>query len=483
MVKATLQGAVLLGLLMLSVPTISLAEVQNVKVGGDITVRAFHRQNLDLHQEDGEVGATLDGENFLMQTTAVNVGADLTENVAANLRLTNERNWDINPTSGTNAASGDIDVSQAYITLKELFYSPLTVRVGTQPIVWGRGFILGNNLFPSVNSTGDDRNASISANEFTDFTAFDAIRATLDLSGVAGLGLPLTADYVYIKSDENAVGDPNDVNIQGVNLSTHFDALSSELETYYINKRDKNRAVEVTLGPPGGDDGVKNGSVSTIGIRGSAKPAQGSSVWGELAYQFGRRTVDPAAILHMGDAHQAWAFDLGTEFSFEDVAMKPKVGAEWRFYSGKDVNGAVNGWGPVAPGYFTTALREFQTGSTVAGFYGNDQTCFVNGAGRACTASGSNQHELGIWSTFTPIEDLTATSRLSWFVLDVGAIPVAGSKRRSFAGTEWDTNMVYNYTDDVQFGFLYALFVPGSAYRTPTDSTAQELVSTVSVKF
>lgn len=41
----------------------------------------------------------------------------------------------------------------------------------------------------------------------------------------------------------------------------------------------------------------------------------------------------------------------------------------------------------------------------------------------------------------------------------------------------------YNYTDDVQFGVIYALFAPGSVYRHPNDDTAQELVTSVSVKF
>ncbi len=479
MLKATLRSAVLLGLTALGVfasSTPSFAEVQNVRVGGDVTVRAFIRQNLDLHQEDDNTGI-LDTENFLMQTTAVNVGADLTENVSAFIRIANERNWDLNPTSGTNTASGDIDISQAYITLKELFYSPLTLRVGSQPIVWGRGFVLGSNLLPSVNGTGDDRNASISANEFTDFTAFDAIRATLDLSGIAEIGAPLSLDYVYIKQDENAVGTPDDVNLQGINLSARFDSLNSELETYYLNKRDKNT-------------GAKDGSLSTLGFRGSSQPIEGSSLWGELAYQFGERVIDPAGILVAGDAAQGWAANLGLDFTFSDVAMTPKVGGEWRFYKGHNSNGAVAGWTPIAPGYFTTALRDFQTSNGVAGFYANDQTCFAAGAaGRPCTAGQSNQHEWSIFGSLKPIEDLTVAPRLSWFFLDVGALPSAAaggtqtSKRKGYAGMEWDTAVTYNYTDDVQLGLIYALFAPGNVYRHPNDNTAQELVTSVSVKF
>ncbi len=474
MLKATLRSAVLLGLLVWSVP--SFAEVQNVKVGGDITVRSFFRKDLDLHDND----LTQDGAQFLMSTVGVNVGADLTENVSAFIRIANERDWNV-----TGTAAGDLDLSQAYITLKELFYSPLTLRIGQQPIVWGRGFVLGSNLIPGLIYGGGDRNASITANEFTDFTAFDAIRGTLDLSGVAGL--PITVDGVYIKLNENSTALPDDVNLLGVNVGAKFDSLSSEVETYYLNKRDKSTKA---TGVPATDN---FGSVSTIGFRGSAKPVEGAYVYGELAYQFGKRAVDPSSVLIAGDAQQAWAADLGAEFTATNVAMTPKIGGEWIFFSGKDVNGAVPGWDPIARGYFTTALREFQN-PTAAAFYPPDQGCFANGAtGTACTGSATNQHQLSLYGSLKPLADLTIAPRLSWFFLPVGALPdssagFAGTatrvaKRKNYAGMEWDTQVTYNYTDDVQFGVIYALFAPGNVYRSPTDKTAQELITSVSVKF
>lgn len=484
MTKATRRSAVLLGLLVgmaaSSIP--SFAEVQNVKVSGDVTVRAFHRENLDLHDEsnarEGGNGTVLDSDNFFMSTTGINVGADLTENVSTFIRIANERDWD---STATGSATGDFDLSQAYVSLKELFYSPLTLRVGTQPIVWGRGFVLGSNLFPSVNATGTDRNSAITANEFTDFTAFDAIRATLDLSNVGGMSVPLTADYVYIKIDENTSGAADDVNIQGVNFSSHLDAMSSEVEAYYLNKLDKSTT-------PSGTAGTKTGIVNTLGLRGSTKPVEGGYFYGELAYQFGKRPIDPAGVLITGDSMQAWAANLGGEYTLTSVPTTPKFGAEWRFYSGtKTPNestdrannlGAGGGWTPIAPGYFTTALREFQTQSTVAGFYANDQV--------GVTSAATNQHELALYGGLRPLEDLSVMSRLSWFALDRGVrstLTPKDGKRRSYIGSEWDTNVTYNYTEDVQFGVLYALFNPGSVFRTPNDDHAQELITSVSVKF
>ncbi len=484
MVKATLRSAVLLGLLAWSVP--SFAEVQNVKVGGDITARAFHRECLDVNCGDDDQGFTdaeatrrLEREDdFLMSTVGVNVGADLTENVGAFIRLASERDWNVDGT-----ATADFDLSQAYVTLRELFYSPLTLRVGQQPIVWGRGLVLGSNLLPGVILGVGDRNRAITANEFTDFTAFDAIRATLDLNGVAGM--PLTADLVYIKVDENVAGASDDRNLMGVNLGTRFDDANAEFETYYLNLRGKDTAaignsVDTT------NFGNRDGSVSTLGVRGSVRPVEGANVYGEAAYQFGKRVADLEAILPAGDSQQAWLFNLGTDYTLTDVAMTPKIGAEWRYFSGKDVDAAVTGWSPIAPGYFTTALREFQTRSTTAaGFY--------NVAQAGVTSAQTNQHELGLYGSLVPMEDLTVNQRFSWFFLPVGAIaptsPAGGGKRNRFIGTEWDTVVSYNYTDDVQLGLIYGVFFPGNVFRTAAngtsnnDSVAQEVITTVGVKF
>ena len=525
MLKATLRGAALVGLLAWSVP--AFAEVQNVRVSGDITTRAFFRSNLDLNAHDDnndfngdpqqavdDIHPVHDGhDDFFMTTTGINVGADLTENVSAFVRVANERDWNSSEQSELDTAGnvhesrnrGDVEISQAYVTLKELFYSPLTVRVGTQPITWGRGFVLGSSLLQSIagNSAnpvnisngaslvGIDRNNAISADEYTDFTAFDAIRATLDLSGLAADVPPVTLDYVYIKGDENQIGSSDDVNIQGVNLSTRFDSMNSEFESYFLHKLDRSVLLYQTLGASPAPAESDTGNINTLGFRGSVQPVEGSLLFGELAYQWGQRGVDPYGILSAGDSHQAWAADLGAEYTLSDVAMTPKFGAEWIFYSGKDLDGAIAGWDPIARSYFTSALREFQN----PGFYPAAQTCNTSGstggAGGAfgpCTGSSTNQHQLSLYASLKPIEDLTVAPRLSWFILDVPALPTGADgnlniKRQSYAGWEWDTQVTYDYTDDVQFGVLYGLFGPGPVYRHPNDNKSQELVTTVSVKF
>ena len=474
MVKATRRSAVLLGLIALGLGVSSLpafAEVQNVKVSGDLTVRAFERHNFDLRANSG----ALDDQTFLQSTTGLNFGADLTENVSAFVRMVNERDW-----NQDTAATGEFGMSQAYVTLKELFYSPLTVRIGTQPIKWGRGFILGSSMLPNTLSTtnppGGDRNGSITANELTDFTAFDAIRATLDLSGVAGVGIPLNVDGVYIKLKEGNTNTHDDVNILGLNVGTHADAMHSEAEGYFITKRDGG-----PIATAGSGLGNESGETSAFGFRGSVQPVEGVSTYGELAYEFGTRVTALGGGTSQGGGTSGWAANLGGDYTFAHVAMTPKIGGEWVFYSGKEnAGGPVSGWEPFAPSYFTTMIRSYQTRSTVTGLYPVFQAGVTSGF--------TNQSELALYGSLKPIEDLSVGSRLSWFAEVVGSrVPPASGNRHAFLGTEWDTHLTYAYTDDVQFGVSYGIFVPGTTFRDAGDNgsrnTAQELMSSVSVKF
>ena len=115
------------------------AEVQNIKVSGDITLRDFARNGITL---DGTLGGD---ERFFTSTARLRFDADLTDNVSAVLALFNERDW------GRDAANQtDVNIEQAYITLKEYFYEPLTIRIGRQPLWFGKGMIVGKEFLLSA---------------------------------------------------------------------------------------------------------------------------------------------------------------------------------------------------------------------------------------------------------------------------------------------------------------------------------------------
>lgn len=500
MMKATLQGAVLLGLLAVSVP--SFAEVQNVKISGEVTVRGFYRKNLRLAEDvfNGVGGnsttvvdtspssATSDfgpaGDSFFQQLTALNVTADLTENVSSELRLINQKVWTGFGLNANNAAVSDaanaVDISLANVTLKELFYAPLTVKIGRQRLWFGRGFIVGSRLL-----NGDtDPGQNLAADEYTDQTGFDAIRGTLDLSSMTG-SIPVIVDGVYAKVNDRVISGNNDttssaddLNLTGVNIGAKFSRWNSEAEAYYWNKHDagNNTANSGNL--------RKDSDANTMGLRGSFAPLEGASVWSELAYQWGHRitssiTFDAEGAA--GDPYQAWAMDLGADYTAKGVAWTPTIGGEWIFYSGAEAGGiAIGGWDAVYRGRYTSLIREFQG----AGFYMPAQSgATVNGTYNNVTNSTTNEHQFALHATVKPLEDLSVDNRVTWFTTDTGIRATRTGKRKSYLGTEWDVNTMYNYTDDVQLGLIYGVFWPGNVFRTPYDDVAQELVSSVSVKF
>ncbi len=505
MMKATLRSAVLLGLLAWSAP--SFAEVQNVRVGGEVNVRAFHRDSLrlseDVHNQSAatsRVATVTDGlvdggtaeygsadDNFLQQLTAVNVDADLTENVSTQVRVINQRVWGAvndgasdQSTISTESAN-DVQLSLANISLKELFYSPLTLTVGRQRLWFGRGFIVGSRLLHSDVDPGD----ALAADEFSDLTAFDAVRATLDLGGTAAMDMPLVLDFVYAKVEEDDISvtgtadsAADDTNLFGVNLGTKFDRGEAELYVWRKDDKSATTSIETDTKP----------HVNVVGLRGSTAPVAGSDVWGELAYQWGNRVT--SAITYdaegaPGDDFSAWGMNLGADYTMADAAWSPTLGGEWVYFSGDEgvqggIGTAIAGWDGMYRGRFFSALRDFQA----TGFYLPAQSGATAGGTFAnVTGAQTNQHILALHGTLRPVKDLTVDNRLSWFLADKAVRSTINSKPKRFFGTEWDVQANYAYTDDVNLGLVWGIFMPGSVFRSPYDSIAQEAITSVSVKF
>src|SRR3989338_5035262 len=116
----------------------AFAEVQNVKVSGDIDSKAITRSQYDFSNGNSngnpQPGATSyrDSDTWFMTTARVQIDADLTDNVSTSVRLLNERDWDVEA-----AATTEIALDLASVSLKEFFYSPLTLKIGRQNLRFG----------------------------------------------------------------------------------------------------------------------------------------------------------------------------------------------------------------------------------------------------------------------------------------------------------------------------------------------------------
>src|SRR3989338_10349083 len=150
------------------------ASVQNVKVSGSIDSTWLVRNNFDL-------GLNVIGDetqNLFLTQTMLMVDADLTDNLSTSLCLINERAWTQKEGDADNLNDSDIDIHLAYVTLREMLYSPLTVVVGRQAFHYGNSFIV--DAAGTNNSAPTDSGIDTIAGDLTKQTAQDAVRLIFD---------------------------------------------------------------------------------------------------------------------------------------------------------------------------------------------------------------------------------------------------------------------------------------------------------------
>src|SRR3989338_7930429 len=221
----------------------AFAAVQNVKVSGDISVSAVSRNNLDLEKtralEITAAGDSTDKQENLFSITRVKVDADLTDNVSTSVRLLNERNWNGDSTTATEANrnigsvggldsatdENDIDLDIASITLKEFLYSPLTLTVGRQELRFGNGWIVGD---PDTN--GIALTSGLAAGDLSARKSFDALRARFDYN-------PLVLDLIYAKVAENNTVLNDDTDLYGINAAYELSPQTTIEGFYFAKKR------------------------------------------------------------------------------------------------------------------------------------------------------------------------------------------------------------------------------------------------------
>lgn len=475
----------ILAVLAVSFVGIAFAEVQNIKVNGEIDVYGFARRAFNLNASSN-TGDTIGGartvsknnsQSWIMSTTRIGVDADLTDNVSTVVKLVNQRDWDVRGinqnaiTTGyvANANEFNINVEEAYVKLSQFFYEPLTLTIGRQPLWFGKGLIVGGNY------QNPDPDGNITAPEYTAMNKFDAIRATLDMDA-------WTIDLLYSKIWENAVGENDNTDLVGANVGYKFNDMNGEAEAYYFGKMDNGTVVPW--------NGAKNRNiVNTWGLRGSLDILKDLNLALEGAYQNGTYLGTPMQYARR-DRH-AWAFDGIAEYAglANQFSWKPKVGAEWQYLSGPSThddmgptankNGNYRSWDPMYVGKFTNSIRNFIGWFYPSAQYGNAMD-IDPATGLYVDSALSNKNEMIGYLTLNPIDSLTLRGNLNflWFTTRLA------DNRSTFNGTEFDLSAKYDYTEDVSFGLLAGFFAPGAAYsNTDSRSTAAQVVGSVKVNF
>ncbi|MBI3317055.1 MAG: alginate export family protein [Candidatus Omnitrophica bacterium] len=475
--------------LLLAVAVPAFAAVENIKFSGDITARGMYRESLGLGGLDNNdtFNSTIfnpveDDQRFYMTQIRLRANAELTSQISGELEFLNQRDIDpptggaqgsgqatgtvVGPNAaGTSAANDQFDVliNLANITIKELYYPELSVKIGRQNIQLGEGFIIGSSQV-----TNPDPGSTLTADEFSQFNSFDAIRFMVNKDA-------WHFDLLTAKIAENAIDLGDDADLYAFNLGRSFDKYQAEGEAYFVATRDAGNPAAGTANVFG-DTFEKTEELWTIGVRGSLHPWDRLKLSGETAFQWGeeggRQPFPPTGASQFtpnGDVRQniaAWAFDYRAELDVTELPWPAKLGAEWVYYSGEDhgEGGKSGSWRPLFRGKFHSALREFQ-----GYFYMTDV---------GITPGYTNQHQLILDASFHPFnrQDLTLFTR--WLMYWLDETPIEG--HGTHAGNELDAVMGYDYTEDLKFKVIGALFFPGAYFdadRATRNAAGQEAVT------
>lgn len=439
------------------------AEVQNIKVSGDMEFSGIVRSNFQLNPGSNYQAALttpIGGhQSFLLSQIRARIDADLTDNVSAVLRLINESVW------GQEFVDNDseIGVDLAYVTLKEFLYSPVTLTVGRQELHFGNEMIIGDV------DTNRVAQGWIYAGDLSKRKAFDAIRLTLDYD-------PLVIDAVYAKISEGGVlfspsmtiTEDDDVDLMGINGRYDFGPVIGTKsligEAYWWTQRTGHKAFTLEK---------KDDYIHTIGARVEAVPINDMKLYLESAMQLGKivwtdtraQYVSVGSNNEMAATRDAWALETGFTYTFSKMKYTPTIAGLYAYFSGD-----ADSWGPYQGSHGWNPMYENQTYGHIA------NALFVQ----------TNSHICGAIVAAKPLEDITAKLEYYNYWLAKNPSPPTDAaavwpgyywangqwmqmKDSSHLGQELDFTLTYDYTEDVQFKLLTGMFFTGNSFASSTE--------------
>jgi len=486
------------------------AEVQNVKVSGDITVQGVSRQSLILRDGDsnprGATSPSNTGGPFnqydrsisgIISHARVRIDADLTDNVSTTVRLINEKVWGIetnavsNDGAVDNSQSSNVGIDLAYATMKEFLYSPLTLTVGRQELHFGNDLIIGdvdtNNLMAGHNTTltaaATGRFLPRSLDDLSQRKAFDAVRATLNYD-------PLVVDAIYAKIDSSQIDQNDDVNLYGVNAN-YAHSKNTTVEAYYWekNRQKAGASASVVAGTSFGGAPAHNDAVRTVGARGKYTGIKNLVVGLESAYQFGSRVNNtvlyPNDVLNNGGTRtrRAYAIQFVSQYNLSDIVKKydPMLGFSFTHLSGepyRSANKIYRGWDP---------MFENQAGGTLF----NKILGYSNAQLYNAKLSAKPMQDVTFSLDYYYVRLLRAyrgdepTAPSSVTITGVIGDPTYDmNPGKHSLGNEVDAAVTYDYTEDVQLGLGFGWFFPGEAFtKSVNRETASQVIGSMKVTF
>lgn len=445
----------------------SFADVQNIRLSGDIRIRGYYLNGAAGGEEQAPqptgfaAGSTVQKDAaFISQRTRVTVEADLEDHVLVVVTLSGESTWGSSDQPNNDAGAGtvlgdtlnrrfDIGISEAYVQLNQAFFSPATLKIGRQYLHYGNGLI--------ISSVDQEIN-------------YDAARLVLDY-------YPLTIDLVGAQVVNNQTfGNTSDhlgsATLLFANARYEFsDSAIKSIEAYFgwLARSDS------YIVPPTTRAYATLGQASPMiaGLRANVNLTDKISTWAEAAYEFGDNGFIDSGTL------RAWMANAGVKIGLKDTQWTPTFNATYTVASGSDMSDPTANfvpWFDHVDGYngylFCPALNNihiFNVGASVKPY---ENTTL------AVQAYYYMKFDRDGFAGSNPNYDFGGASFTTWGT--AGGDPTSGN-----LGWEIDTSLGYDYSKDVRAQLVYGVFIPGNSYTEQSDVSrvAHEVRAELNVKF
>ena len=428
----------------------TFADVQNIRLSGDIRVRGYY---FDKSEMSG--GQQIGNDTQLIaQRTRVTLEADLEDHVLVVVTLQADNIWGgANAGQNVRLKGNTVQVSEAYVQLRELFYSPATLKVGRQELNYGTGLI-----FSSVDQV----------------YTFDAGRLVLDYH-------PLTIDIVgaQLKNDQGYTIAPGagfsnpQSDLLFVNAKYEVNSVVKDVEGYF------GWASQMRAGDAfGGTANAAAPSPILIGLRTDLAPVENLTVSLEGAYECGNSEV--GAGLH-DETISAFLAQAALKYTFKGVAWTPAINASYTYASG-DSAATANSRHAFVPWF---GMAEGYNGYVLAPNLSNIQIMNVGVSAKPCantTLALQGYYYLKANKNGAVTSD--ANADLGGLNNATTAIGTAANDSRD-VGAEIDAIVGYDYSKDVRCQLVYGAFFPENAYQSGTSVSrvVSEVRGELCVKF
>ncbi|MBA3028130.1 MAG: hypothetical protein FP816_04835 [Desulfobacteraceae bacterium] len=439
--------------LLLLVPSIALAvDVGGIKLGGEVQMRGYELNNFWSFYDDSNKSypyATAadfsdyyrvdDDWSVFRIKTALNVSADLGDNVFGYIRISNQTYGEnIENTEYKGQRDGDnidnkVFVENAFIDVKNIASVPFSLRIGRQNLMYGSGFVLfdGQSQFASTSMY------------------FDGIKGTYNFTDTIMLDAFYVIDQENNRANNSASdGGGDDIYLMGLYLTaSDWSPIGGKQEVYAMQRKDQSLDMDIKM----------------FGVRFSDKFDMGLDYSLEGAKQLGQ-----SAWSYAGDYDQdAWGGKADLGYTFTAVEAKPRIFTQYAYMSGDDPEtDDFEGWNVFYGGWP-------QFGDLLA-------WKFVN------VPWNNNANYDYYWAAgTTPGEAAYSNLRIATVGASCVAGPVAPSVSYSKInldqtygygydsddfGDYYQANVSYQYNKALSFAAYYAVLMPGDAFWGTDDA-------------